>query len=129
MALGDLRGPPYQTVIGLLAWAENYWPFINGKALLMGCKLKKLEAPDFVDVLMEMNVQESMHEEEVVKHVEKRRSQLLQRARTTDFDYDSNESYGRSNDTFGPTSDEPLPYIAPTEQTEEGYLGLDAPMG
>lgn len=41
-------------------------------------------------------------------------------------------TYGRSNDDVGeddPFSREVRPYLAPTEQTDSGYRGLEPPVG
>jgi hypothetical protein len=52
--------------------------------------------------------------------------------------YNGIESYGMTNDDLGyetaaggmVSNQEPLPYIPPpTEQTEDGFVGLDPPMG
>lgn len=124
MAYGGLLRTPYEAVLGLLKWAEGLWPFVNGKALLTGCTLSELWAPDFVDVLIELNVQDAMHEKPMAEHVAQVRGEILSRFNR----YNGSESYGRSNDDFG-SSEEPLPYIEPTEQNEFGYAGLDPPMG
>lgn len=73
---------------------------------------------------MELRVQDNMHEKEMSEHLDKVRGKIL-----TELSYDSNESYGMSNDNIGPTSDAPLPYIPPTEQSDDGYFGLDPPVG
>ncbi len=97
---------------------------MNGKALLRGCHLSDLWAPDFVDVLVQLNVEDQMYEKEMSEHIAKVRGELLERLNR----YDSTESYGMTNDNIGPTSDEPLPYIPPTVETDDGFVGLDPPM-
>lgn len=125
MAHGGLLGPPYEAVLGLVRWADAYWPFVNGKALLQGCQLRDLWAPDFVDVLIELYTQDQMYEKEMAEHLQKVRGELL--GRLNGYDSTSNE-YGSSNDDFGTHSEEPLPYIPPTEETPDGFVGLDPPM-
>lgn len=72
---------------------------------------------------MDLWVEDEMFEEEYVKARRTARSQLMRRMSGENQGYDSTEEHGRSND-----SDEPLPYLEPTEQTEDGYLGLMPPM-
>jgi hypothetical protein len=43
--------PPYQGVLGLLDWASDNWPYVNGKAITSGIDLKELEASCMLDVL------------------------------------------------------------------------------
>lgn len=76
--------------------------------------------------LIELNAQDNMHEKEMQEHLQKVRGELLSHW----YGYDRTEQYGMSNDSLGPaTSDEPLPYIPPTPETEDGFVGLDPPMG
>lgn len=123
MAHGGLRGTPYSAVRGLLAWADGIWTFINGKALLTGCNLGELWDRDFIDVMSEMFIQDGMIEH--AKERDQARAALLSKSR----DYNSTESYGMTNDDAGYQSDGPLPYLEPTEQSADGYAGLDPPLG
>lgn len=43
--------PPSAGARGLLDWAVDLWPYVNGKALLSGIKLAELNAADMLDVL------------------------------------------------------------------------------
>lgn len=87
-----------------------------------------LDAPDFVDVLMNRFVEDELFEKEVVEARRKVRAELLRSMSSKNPGYDSYEEYGRSNDNFGAHSEEPLPYIEPTPQTEDGYVGLMKPL-
>jgi hypothetical protein len=42
---------PYQGVLGLLDWAVDNWPYVNGRALFSGIELKELEASTMLDVV------------------------------------------------------------------------------
>lgn len=68
---------------------------------------------------------------EVIEGRDKARARLLRVFEGKNPGYDSTNEfdYGSSNDNVGPTSDAPLPYIPPTDQTDDGYVGLDPPMG
>ena len=44
-------GPPKSAVDGLIDWATNVWPYVNGKALVNGLRLETMEASDMLDVL------------------------------------------------------------------------------
>jgi hypothetical protein len=91
--------------------------------------LKSLWAPDFVDALIELNVQDQMHEKEMAEHIQKVRGELM--SRINGYDSSQEEQYGMSNDSVGVTADEPLPYIEPTIENPDGsgFPGLDPPMG
>lgn len=93
-----------------------------------GGDLGLYEASLYVDTLMDLWVEDEMFEEEYVKARRSARAQLLREMTSENPGYDSTEQYGRSNDNFGAYSEEPLPYIPPTEQTEDGYIGLMPPM-
>lgn len=74
-------------------------------------------------------IEDNMHEKEYLEARDKARAALLRDMSSENPGYDSYEDYGRSNDDFGPpVSREPLPYIEPTQQTEDGYVGLMPPL-
>lgn len=73
-------------------------------------------------------VEDEMFEKEVVEARRKVRAELLRDMSSKNPGYDSYEQSGRSNDDFGSPSGEPLPYIEPTMQTDEGYVGLMPPL-
>jgi hypothetical protein len=51
MACGDVHRPPYDTVRSLAKWCIDLWPYINGKAIMNGVRLKDLDASDLMDVI------------------------------------------------------------------------------
>ena len=104
------------------------WPFINVHYAGNGVLIGEYDAPDFVDVLMNRFVEDEMFEKEVVEARRKVRAELLRDMSSENPGYDSYEQHGRSNDNFGTPSGEPLPYIEPTPQTEDGYVGLMKPL-
>lgn len=104
------------------------WPFINGHHARKGVLIGELPSDVFVDALMDFFVEDSMHEKEKLEARDKARAELLRSMSSENPGYDSYEDYGRSNDNFGAYSEEPLPYIEPTMQTDEGYVGLMPPL-
>ena len=112
-----------------MTWADSIWPFLRGKfARESGEDLGLLESSLFVDALMDLFVEDEMFEEEIVKARRNLRAHLLREMSSSNPGYDSTEHHGRSNDNYGAYSEEPLPYLPPTEQTEDGYIGLAAPL-
>lgn len=51
MAYRGVHEPPKSAARGIVSWAIDLWPYVNGKALFNGIKLTELEASDMVDVL------------------------------------------------------------------------------
>ncbi len=51
MACGGVHEPPGRTTRQLIDWAIDLWPYINGKALMSGINLNKMEGSDMLDVL------------------------------------------------------------------------------
>lgn len=51
MAHGRIRWTPGNAARGLLTWAIDLWPYVNGKALLHGINLKEMEVSDMLDVI------------------------------------------------------------------------------
>lgn len=77
---------------------------------------------------MNFFVEDELFEKEVVEARSKLRAELLRNMSSENPGYDSTEDYGSSNDSYGAYSGEPLPYIPPTEQTEDGYVGMLPPL-
>ena len=46
-----VQRPPYRGVKGLLTWAVDVWPFVNGQAVLHSVNLLELQASDMLDVI------------------------------------------------------------------------------
>lgn len=88
----------------------------------------ELPSDVFVDALMDFFIEDSMHEKEFLEARDKARAGLLRSMSSDNPGYDSYEDYGSSNDNFGAPSGEPLPYLQPTQQTEDGYVGLLPPL-
>ena len=51
MDYGAANEPPGRAARGLLTWAIDLWPYVNGKALSMNLDLKEMDASDMCDVL------------------------------------------------------------------------------
>lgn len=51
MACRGIHEPPGIATRGIVSWAIDLWPYVNGKALYNGIKLTELDASDMVDVL------------------------------------------------------------------------------
>lgn len=51
MAHGRIRWTPGNAARGLLTWAIDLWPYVNGKALTHGINLKEMEFSDMLDVV------------------------------------------------------------------------------
>lgn len=43
--------PPGRAARGLLTWAVDLWPYVNGKALAMNINLKEMDGKDMCDVI------------------------------------------------------------------------------
>jgi hypothetical protein len=84
--------------------------------------MRKVDAAECVNLLMTLYVEDMLGEDEFVKQRDQTRAAMLRHMSNTNPGYDSTETYGRSNDS------EPLPYIEPTAQTDDGYIGLLPPL-
>jgi hypothetical protein len=51
MARRGVFKPPYAAARAFIEWAVDLWPYVNGKALVSGLRLKEMEASEMVDVL------------------------------------------------------------------------------
>jgi len=51
MAHGRVFVTPGIAARGLLTWAIDLWPYVNGKALIYGLNLKEMEYSDMLDVI------------------------------------------------------------------------------
>ena len=51
MVGGRVHEPPYEGVLGLLDWAKELWPYVNGKALMSGVRLLELDSVDMLDIV------------------------------------------------------------------------------
>jgi hypothetical protein len=104
------------------------WPFIDGHFMGKGIDLEAMPGPRMVHVLMNFFVEDAMFEKEHLEARDRARAHMLRDMSSENPGYDRYEQQGRSNDDFGAPSGEPLPYIEPTPQTEDGYVGLLPPM-
>lgn len=51
MANGAVHKPPGIAARGLITWAVDLWPYVNGKALFAGLELREMEVSDMLDVV------------------------------------------------------------------------------
>lgn len=88
--------------------------------------MEALPADRFMHLLAHLIVEEGLVEKELKEAREKSRTHIFKVYNVNNQAV--NKLYGRSNDEAGDSmSREPLPYIEPTEETEFGFSGLDAP--
>jgi hypothetical protein len=100
--------------------------FLDGKLLANGVDAEALPADRFMNLVAQVYLEDGMLEKEVRDARDEARMKLYR----VYNGLGTKDQYGRSNDEAGdPESREPLPYIEPTEQTELGFVGLDAPLG
>lgn len=93
-----------------------------------GIDLEKMPGARLVHVLMNFFIEDSMLEKDHLDARDRSRAQLLHSMTDKNPGYDSYEQTGRFSDNYGAYSEEPLPYIPPTEQTEDGYVGMLPPL-
>jgi len=104
MARRGVFKPPYSGARGLVEWAIDLWPYINGKALVQGIKLKEMELSDMLDVIhyfFEEDLLVSSSEESESKT--QIRSVMYRDLYGTTYKYGDNstgQSYNISNDTL-----------------------------
>jgi hypothetical protein len=51
MARRGVHEPPGNAARGLLSWALDLWPYVNGKATYQGIDLEELDGPILIDVI------------------------------------------------------------------------------
>ena len=118
MARGGVHLAPYEVVLAILHWARTNWTWVDGHHLSRGVDIEVLSAKRFMNLLDNFYIQDSMVEE----HVGKARD--LSRAKLTQAYNEGVESLsGVAND--GPFE---LPY-GETPQTDDGFMGLEPPIG
>lgn len=96
--------------------------------MLNGVDLEAMDSRRMFNCLMQMFVEDGM--DEYGEHRSTQRGVIMSEfgEHATTRAYNETESYGRSNDTHGGATSAPLPYIPPTAQTEDGYIGLMPPL-
>ena len=139
MASRAVLKPPGSAARGIIEWAIDLWPYVNGKALTYGLRLKEMVVTDMVDVLHYF-LEEDLryHTAEEADAVEKVRTQIYGSMYQTNYKYRTNRqssrsSYGGSDSFDGfSSSSERKPYIPPTEFNPNSSMPygslLDAPL-
>lgn len=143
---GVLRSPK-SAARGILTWADDLWPYVNGKALANGMRLLEMEASEMTDVLhylLEEDMRYSSAEE--AEAVSAYRTQLYlmygktyrytvssgNRSGKSYLPKDAGVDYGFGDDAIF-NSGETKPYIPPTNFNPDSGLpfgsDLDAPLG
>lgn len=118
MARRGVFKPPYAGARGLVEWAIDLWPYVNGKALVSGLVLKEMELADMLDVIhyfFEEDVKVGSTEEAEAKS--QTRSVIYRDLYNQTYKYgvkNSGQSYNYSNDSypsegFVGTTDEEIP--------------------
>lgn len=142
MADRSVLRPPGRAARGLISWALDLWPYVNGKGLASGIRLSEMEAEEMVDLLhfyFEDDTRYSSGEQaEAVSNV--RTSLYLLYNKTYTYGVGSKQKVGKSYvDGDYSFSDDPLaaqelkPYVPPTEFNPNSAVPfgsiLDAPLG
>lgn len=148
MGSGAVFRPPGRAARGLVIWAVDLWPYVNGKALVNGIDLKEMDVSDMLDVLHYFFEEDTktVSTEEQSKAIDSMRTQLYRLYGQT-YRYGSGSSSatnsGRSyvsdgNDfptdiPFDPSAQEVKPYVPATDFNPESSMpfgsALDAPLG
>lgn len=119
-------GTPYTGVFGLLDWAADNWPYINGKAIYSGVYLLELSASDMLDVihyLFEEDLRVSSSEEaESLAKMRQHLYRLLYNKEYKSVFTSSDSKYNMSTASDNPVppastppGSERKPYIPPTQ--------------
>jgi hypothetical protein len=122
--------PPGRAARGLLSWAVDLWPYINGKAIVNGVSMNTLEASDFLDVVHYFFEEDSNYTtpEQAVA-----RSKMRKRFYKNFYEHDY--KYGMSDEETVEVSENgtPIkPYIPPTNFDPDSFVPfgnvLDSPI-
>lgn len=119
-------GTPYAGVFGLLDWATDNWPYVNGKAIYAGVYLLELDASDMLDVVhyfFEEDLRASSGEElEAISKVRQTIYQMLYKKDYKSIFTSPESKYNMSTASDGPVPPastppgaERKPYIPPTQ--------------
>lgn len=89
MAYRGVHEPPKSAARGLVSWAIDLWPYVNGKALFNGIKLAELEASEMLDIIHFIF-------EEDMTHSSGEQAEVQSRVRTTLYEtmYETKYKYG-----------------------------------
>lgn len=153
MACRGVHEPPGIATRGLVTWAIDLWPYVNGKALTHGINLKEIEASNMVDVIHYFFEEDMVVESgEVAEAKDKMRSRIYSEMYQTKYKYVSKKSkqgnstqYGGEDidlsedlstpsdvKPFNPKSQPTKAYVPPTEYDPSSAqpfgLDLDAPL-
>jgi len=119
-------GTPYAGVFGLLDWMVDNWPYVNGRCLLSGIALLKMDASDMLDVVHYMFEDDlrvsSAEEAEAVSKIRETMYPLLYGRPYKSLFTSSNTKYNMNTASSGPIptvstppGSERKPYIPPTQ--------------
>lgn len=114
MAYGGVHEPPGRAARGLIEWATDMWPYVNGKSLMSGLDLLEMEASETLDVIHFLFEEDSHHvSEESAKSRSDMRSALYRDLYGKEYKYkytsrssSSSTSTGRSASASGVDLDE-----------------------
>lgn len=127
--------PPGSAARGLITWADDLWPYVNGKALANGLKLVEMESSEMLDVLhyyFEDDIRYASAE--TAEAVTSYRTQLyLLYGKTYKYGTSASSSSNRNYVPKGASDDLNLddlpgstsgvkPYIPPTEFNPDSFL-------
>lgn len=111
MADVGVHRPPKSAARGLLTWAIDLWPYVNGKALTLGLNLGEMDAASTLDVL-------HYFFEEDNRFVSQDHALIVSRSRSKIYKnfYDREYAYAIKEDEAEQNSpDGTKPYIPPTD--------------
>lgn len=111
MADVGVHRPPKSAARGLLTWAIDLWPYVNGKAITLGLNLGEMDAEHTLDVL-------HYFFEEDNRFVSQDHALIVSRSRSKIYRnfYDSEYKYAIKEDEAEQNSpDGTKPYVPPTD--------------
>jgi len=145
MAHGRICWTPGNAARGLLTWAIDLWPYVNGKALTFGLNLKEMDYSDMLDVIHYLFEEDSTFT--TSEHLETRegvRKKLYAELYEREYKYFRGKPSSSSASDFDDNSFEDLTPVDPIKPPTKGYVPptdfdasrpnpfggvLDAPLG
>lgn len=104
----DYRGvlePPGKAARGLVEWALDLWPSLNGRALMSGLQLAAMPLSDMLDVIHYVFEEDNMYSsEEQMKSKLKTREVVYRDLYNVDYKYKYKENSSQSGRAYVPTS-------------------------
>lgn len=116
MAHRRVHRPPYPGVEGLIQWALDMWPVVNGRCLVSGIDLKTLDAASCLDALYYIFEQDAIDHPDVLTARSHTRVQIWPLWFGHQYKYPRKEE--NAQNTFGSQDMMDLPDEVRTQDTE-----------